>query len=469
MEPILLGDVSRIIGVGDVSDRPNKKPSTTLASVIIPVRNGADDLPACLDALLAQSYPAVEIIAVDDASTDASAELIAARYPQVKLIRHADNVGFGGACNAGLAAAQGDPLVLLNQDTAVRPDWLAALVDVLQSTPDVGIAGSKALYPDGTIQHAGGVIDERGNGTHRGVGAAESDAFDQLADMDYVTGASLALRRAVYTQIGGLDEGFAPVYFEDVDLCLRARAAGWRVVYAPESVLVHHERSAAAGQSYEQMARFHTNRLRLVLKHWPAARLTDEFLPAEADWLATMGEGGEQLVAALHQAYLTHLLNLGELARHRQALLGEEAGEIDRVAQVLLTLRTVYPLSVVGGEGPPGAEAIPALTDMGELSALRPQPFRSDVPLIGPLIAAFRTQWNRVATEWYLRPILSQQTRFNATTTEALRQAMDARQQDAYQRQRQAEVLAAYLAGQAREIGALTQEIAALKAKLGQE
>ncbi len=445
----------------------------TLASVIIPVWNGAHDLPACLDALLAQTYPAVEIIAVDNASTDDSAALIAARYPQVRLIRHAANLGFGGACNDGLAAAQGDPLVLLNQDTIVRPGWLAALVDLLQTAPDVGIAGSKALYPDGTIQHAGGVVDPRGNGSHRGYGEPDTGAFDAPADVDYVTGASLALRRAVYTQIGGLDEGFAPVYFEDVDLCLRARAGGWRVVYAPDSVLVHAEQSVGATPTYDAMMRFHTNRLRLVLKHWPMARLVDEFLPAEATWLATMGEGGEQLVAAVHQAYLTHLLNLGELANYRQNLLGEPADAMDRVAHVLLSLRTVYPLSVVGGEGPQGAQAGnpqgATLGDLDTLAQLRPQPFRSGVPVIGPLIVAFRTQWNRVATEWYLRPILSQQTRFNATATEALRQAIDARQQDAYHRQRQAEVLAAYLAGQAREIGALTQAVAALKAKLGQE
>ena len=441
----------------------------TLASVIIPVWNGAADLPACLDALLAQTHPAVEIIAVDNASTDGSAALIAAAYPQVKLIRHAANRGFGGACNAGLAAAQGDPLVLLNQDTVVRPGWLAGLGAALAAMPDVGIAGSKALYPDGTIQHAGGLLDAQGQGTHRGYRQADT-GFDAPADVDFVTGASLALRRAVYAQIGGLDEGFGPVYFEDVDLCLRARAAGWRVVYTPASVLIHAEHSTGAALDYDSMARFHTNRLRLVLKHWPAARLQAEFLPAEYAWLEGMGEGGEQLVAAVHQVYLTHLLHLGEVAAHRRRLLGDAPDAIIVVAQVLLTLRAVYPLGVVGGAAPQIAAAQDAtLAQLSGLASLQPQRFSSRVPLAGPLIVAFRSLWNRLVTEVYLRPIMNQQTRFNAATREALHLAVDGRRQDAYQRQRQAAVLTAYLAGQAREISALTQEIAALKAKLAQQ
>lgn len=433
----------------------------TLASVIIPVWNGAADLPACLDALLAQTYAPVEIIAVDNASTDGSADLIAASYPQVKLIRHTANVGFSGACNAGLAAAQGDPLVLLNQDTVVRPGWLAALVAVFDALPDVGIAGSKALYPDGTLQHAGGQLDAQGQGSHRGYRQADT-GFDAPADVDFVTGASLALRRAVYDQIGGLDEGFGPVYFEDVDLCLRARAAGWRVVYAPASVLIHAERSTGAARDYDSMVRFHTNRLRLVLKHWPAARLHAEFLPAEYAWLESMAEGGEQLVAAVHQAYLTHLLHLDEVAAHRQRLLGDAPDAITGVAHVLLTLRAVYPLGVVGGEAPQIADAQDAaLAQLAGLASLPPQHYTSHVPLI----AAVRSLWSRLVTAWYVRPLLRRQTRFNAAASEALRLALDGRRQDAYQRQRQAAVLTAYLAGQAREISALTQEIAALKAK----
>jgi len=129
------------------------------ASVIIPVWNGRRYLGPCLDALLAHSYPDLEIVAVDNASEDGSAEFLAERYPQVRLVRLDRNTGFAGACNVGLGAAHGDVLVLLNQDTQVQAGWLAALVAVL-GQDRVGIAGCKILYPDGqTIQHAGGWIE----------------------------------------------------------------------------------------------------------------------------------------------------------------------------------------------------------------------------------------------------------------------------------------------------------------------
>src|SRR5690554_2286442 len=187
------------------------------ASVIIPVWNGAQELPACLDALLAEpeiTQGDCEVLAVDNASTDGSAELLAdyaQRYPQVRLIRNPANLGFGGGCNVGLAQAQGEVLILLNQDTEVRPGWLAALLAAF-ADPTIGIAGSKALYPDGTLQHAGGVVDAQGSGSHRGYGEPDRGQYDDLAGVDYVTGASLALRRALYEQIGGFDEGFGLAY-----------------------------------------------------------------------------------------------------------------------------------------------------------------------------------------------------------------------------------------------------------------
>src|SRR4051812_24488178 len=119
----------------------------TLASVILPAWNGIDDLPACLAALAEQSHTPLEVIAVDNASSDGSADWIAEHYPAVRLIRNLENRSFGGACNSGLAAAQGDVLVLLNQDTVVQRQWLAALVEALADDVTIGIAGSKALYP----------------------------------------------------------------------------------------------------------------------------------------------------------------------------------------------------------------------------------------------------------------------------------------------------------------------------------
>ncbi|MCC6191178.1 MAG: glycosyltransferase family 2 protein, partial [Anaerolineales bacterium] len=395
-----------------------------------------------------------EVIVVDNASADGSADWVAARYGhdrRVRLLRQTANLGFGGGCNAGLAQARGDVLVLLNQDTEVRPDWLAALVDALAAGPAIGIAGSKALYPDGTLQHAGGHIDTQGNGSHLGYRRPDQGQFDRPADVDYVTGASLALRRDLYDAIGGFDEGFGQAYCEDMDLCLRARAAGWRVVYAPRSVLVHKEESRAATPGHGALLLFQRNRLRVVAKHWSRARLENEFLPAERAWLESLGPGSEQLIAAVHEAYLAHLLGLAELAAQRQHLLGEDPSQTPALAQVLTTLHAVYPLGAAGisGGDPPAA---PTFGEMAALAHIQPQPFRSAVPLLGRWIAAFRRRWNRVSTEWYVLPMMQQQSRFNQAALTSV--------------QRLALVLTGYLTGQARQIATLSQEVAALRAEL---
>ena len=436
-----------------------------LVSVIIPVWNGINDLPACLAALREQSYPSLEIIAVDNASTDGSGDWIEENYPQVRLIRNRENTGFGGACNAGLAAAQGETLVLLNQDTIVRRDWLAALIQALAKDSSIGIAGSKALYPNGTIQHAGAKVDKRGASEHLGYRQKNTGRYDELADCDYVTGASLALRRTVYEQIGGFDPGFYPAYLEDVDLCYRARAAGWRVVYVPLSVLVHNERSSAATPNYAGALLYHRHRLRFVCKHWTVARLRDEFLPAETAWLHQLRPGEEQWLAAAHHAYMVQLLNLGELSTWRQKLLGEAPEAIESVAQVLATLRTIYPLHLMGITPDRALPPVGPLQEAQALTEIREQPFRSNVPVIGRWIAAFRQAFNRISTEWYVRPMFRQQSRVNSLLWHAMVQS---RQQQHDLQQRSTLALTESLSGQAQEISELSQEVERMKRRVAE-
>jgi len=184
------------------------------ASIIIPTWNGLQLISACLDSLLAQEYSDFEIIVVDDDSTDGTADWVAKQYPQINLVHHSSNLGFCHACNSGLEQAKGDILVLLNHDTEVMAGWLAELVAVLATDSTIGIAGGKALYPDGRIQHAGGYIDERGAGEHYGYLEADDGRFDQVKDVDFITGATLAITRDAYEAVGNLDIGFSPAYYE---------------------------------------------------------------------------------------------------------------------------------------------------------------------------------------------------------------------------------------------------------------
>jgi hypothetical protein len=322
----------------------------------------------------------------------------------------------------GLRAARGDLLFLLNQDTRVHPGWLAALTGTL-ADPAVGLAGCKLLYPDGTIQHAGGFMyGPRGESDHLGRNTPDDGHFDRQTDVDYATGAALAIRRSVFNQIGPLDEGFAPAYYEDVDWCYRGRAAGYRVVYQPQAVVTHVESTAIDPDSYERKCAIHQGRLRFLFKHWPLDRLLYEFGPAERAWVLSM-ERNEELMAA-RRAYLHTLLALASILAYR----GSCAAEADGLVGLLSDLRFAAAAGLVtrpstdknGELAMPSVEASQdgertrLLELLRENQVLREHTFSSQVPVFGPLIATVRTLWNSVATKWYVRPVFHQQSVFNA-------------------------------------------------------
>jgi GT2 family glycosyltransferase/glycosyltransferase involved in cell wall biosynthesis len=306
-------------------------------AVLIPVHNGRAFLPGCLDALLTQSGVTFQVLAVENGSTDGSAELIAREYPAVRLLRSAAGLGFAGAVNYGLRAllaaqAPPDVVVLLNQDTAVDRGWLAALVHPLAVDPSVGIVGSLARFADGRIQHAGGeILWPLGYGRNLAYGARVLP--DDLPPPTYLAALATALRVTMLREIGLFDEGFNPAYFEDADLGLRAAAAGWRQQLAADATLVHYE-GAATATGYGHAALIERNRLRLVLKHLPEARLLGDFLPAErAQVLERAAEGSSQV---LRQAYLRALLDLHEIAAARRLPAQTRAA----LAAALAELRT---------------------------------------------------------------------------------------------------------------------------------
>lgn len=475
-----------------------------LVSVIIPVWNGGEHLPTCLWALQAQTYAPLEIIAVDNASEDGSAELLAASYPAVRLLRNSKNLGFAGGCNAGLRAAQGEVLILLNQDTEVEPAWAEELAALFQRDASIGIAGCKAFYPDGSLQHAGGYIDLQGGGHHYQEEQAEEGA---LGEVDFVTGAALAISRQAFEQIGDLDEGFAPAYYEDVDWCYRARLAGYRVVYLPTARLIHKEISSLADISHEGMYLPHRNRLRFVFKHWSLLQLSNDFLPTEQAWLKGLAPGGERLVAAMYHAYLFHLLHLDDLLSWRQRLLASSAKDIDVLADVLITLRRVVPLRPAGIEPQAKAEEVRVaqrqeqqakeseqkppknslLLRLEKQWRLREHQFDSQLPKIGRVISTIRHLWYSVAAKWSVRELIHQQSQVNALMLQLLTELQHKQTglehhlkeldysvnvrlellenkatQESYDRQRLAEVLAEYLSEHGREVAEIAHLLQSL-------
>ena len=162
-----------------------------------------------------------------------------------------------------------DVAVVLNTDITVPPDWLTHLVAPMMADPAIGIAGCKLYYPGGrTIQHAGGYITApQAWPGHYGLNDEDQGQHDALRDVDYVIGAALAVKRAALEQIGLFDEGYF-LYYEDVDLCQRARRAGYRVVYIPDAWLTHLESATTVKGSPAYLEQFSCGRWRFILKHY---------------------------------------------------------------------------------------------------------------------------------------------------------------------------------------------------------
>lgn len=406
------------------------------ASIILLSWNGIKYLGPCLDAVFAQQYEPFEVIVVDNGSSDGSADYIAQAYPAARLIRLPENTGYSGGNNVGMRAATGEALILLNQDTQVHSGWLAALMEPLKD-PSVGFVGCKTLYPDGTLQHAGGyLIDARGNPAHYGWREPDEGQYDAPQEVAYVTGAAIALRRSTLVQIGFLDEAFSPAYFEDSDWCFRAHAAGLSVLYWPAASLVHDE---SPKDGYRQQTVYHHGRLRLLFKHKPLTWLQGEFATAEVAWARALGRTRE--MQAVRDAYLRILLSLSDIFAYRTGPFGPgpkaasaSADDLQRewsaLVQLVRHLRDVTAadggLELWESENgeqslAPGISALPRLlADLVAQGAVEEQPFRSNVPILGNGIVAFREAWNNVSTRWYVLPLLQQQVAFNATVRDTL-------------------------------------------------
>lgn len=240
-------------------------------SIVIPLYNRAELTRQCLTALAeVTDGVSAELILVDNASTDETPQLLAGLGAAVRVIRNETNLGFAKACNQGAAAARGRYVVFLNNDTVPLQGWLRALVDVVESRPEVSVVGSKLLYPDGTLQHAGVVFNHRGQAHHLYAHLPGDFApANRQRDLQVVTGACMLVRSDAFRAVGGFDEGFVNS-FEDVDLCLRLRERGGRVVYEPKSVLFHLESQSAGRHAHDQ-----ANGDRLV-KRWKHVSLADQ-------------------------------------------------------------------------------------------------------------------------------------------------------------------------------------------------
>jgi GT2 family glycosyltransferase len=235
--PAILHVTNPVLQIADLALPRVKHPKV---SILIPVYNALSYTVECIGAVI-RSRPKTryDMVIADDASTDGSAQhLMTVR--NIKLLVQPSNVGFLANCNAAFRQCTGDYVLLLNNDAQLMPGALDALVEVLDTNPDVAAVGPRILYPDGRLQEAGCTLDRDGVATMVGLFAdPNSPDYNRERDVHYCSGAALLLRRC---DIGEMlfDEAFKPAYCEDADLCLRLLSQGRRVVYCPRAEVVHH-------------------------------------------------------------------------------------------------------------------------------------------------------------------------------------------------------------------------------------
>lgn len=294
-------------------------------SIIIPVLNQEFLTKQCIDTILgsARDRSAAEIVIVDDGSGEAMGRLLATYGEAVRVVRHEQNRGFAASCNDGAVAARGRFLVFLNNDTIPLSGWLDALSEYADARPEVAVVGSKLLFPDRSIQHCGMAICADRVPRHLYIGfPADHPAVNRSRPFQVVTGACLLVRRATFEALGGFDTSYVNG-FEDVDLCLRARASGQQVHYCHESELFHLASMSEGRTNHDGRNE------RLYRERWADRVQPDDWLYYLEDGLIRVDYGNRTPLTFTLSPELGIVLDRDRVADEAERLLEIRARQVD--------------------------------------------------------------------------------------------------------------------------------------------
>jgi GT2 family glycosyltransferase/ubiquinone/menaquinone biosynthesis C-methylase UbiE len=254
-------------------------------SIIIPVYGKVTYTIRCLASILKfLPQASFEIIIVDDCSPDRLSRAL--RFIKgVRLIANEKNLGFIRSCNAGASIARGEYVYFLNNDTKVTPNFLDALLNTFQNFSNVGLVGSKLIYPDGRLQEAGGIIWRDGSAWNFGRSQdPELPVFNYAREVDYCSGASIMLSREVFKDMKGFDPYYSPAYCEDSDLALKLRANGYRVIYQPLSKVIHFEGVTSGTDLTIGVKSYQVKNLQKQYKRWKHVLSKHQDNGEDLDW-----------------------------------------------------------------------------------------------------------------------------------------------------------------------------------------
>ena len=302
--------------------------SRPTVSVLVLNLNGREYLDSCLASLEAQVYPRdrFEIVVVDNGSTDGSLELVSSTYPRVRVVKFDSNLGFCTPYNAAIRDCESQFVALLNNDTRVAPDWLAALVSAAQRHDAAAVAARILSWDGATIDFAGGVTSFIGHSWQPDSGEPATRQYEEKPLLSACGGSALFARTA-FIDAGGFDEAFF-AYFEDVDLGWRLNLFGERVVFAPAAVTYHRVHGTSSRWAFSQRLRLlERNALAMIYKNYEAATL-QRVLPVAIGLLllrATMRSGIEKVTLTMassplhvvdtHPYLAAHLIGLEDFCR----------------------------------------------------------------------------------------------------------------------------------------------------------
>lgn len=280
-------------------------------SIIIPVYNKWDLTSTCINSILETSnshFVPYEIILADDGSTDETVNA-SSYYPGIKVVKTEKNVGFLRNCNNAAKHASGEFILLLNNDTIALPNWLSALYELMCSDERIAIGGSKLLYPDGVIQEAGAVLFNDGTAHNVGRGFnRHTPVFNISREVDYISGASILIRKSFWTANGGFDERYKNAYCEDSDLAMTARAQGLKVVYCPRSEIIHLEHQSYADQAPSHNTGLQSHNIAILKDKW-SKEFASQHLPVTS-WQLAAGVAERSLSPSAMERRATGKLNI---------------------------------------------------------------------------------------------------------------------------------------------------------------
>ena len=249
-----------------------------LVSVLIPVYCKVEFTLACIESII-NNLPKVpfEIIVLDDLSPDGSASLLQ-KIENIRVIVNPVNMGFLMSCNRGISFAKGEYVFFLNNDTKVQSGWLDELVETFENFSDVGMVGSKLVYPNGSLQEAGGIVWSSGNAWNFGRG---DDPllweYNYVREVDYCSGAAILIKRKFFIDLGMFDNRYVPAYYEDTDLAFKVREAGKKVIFQPRSVVVHYEGVSQGTDVANNVKSYQVANAKKFYEKWKAVLERDQF------------------------------------------------------------------------------------------------------------------------------------------------------------------------------------------------